>query len=70
MYDGGMRGDIGEEELKARVVLIFKRGDTNKFETHRPIFLLNTLYNVFATLLKSRIAERLDEHLQKTQFVL
>ena len=41
---------------------------SNKFEKYRPISLLNTLHKVFATLLKSREAERSDEHLQKTQF--
>ena len=56
------------EELKARVVLIYKEGDTNKFENYRPISLLNTLYKIFAAILQKRIASKLDKHLQKTQF--
>ena len=39
---------ISEEELKARVVLIYKKGDTNKFENYRPISLLNTLYKIMS----------------------
>ena len=44
--------DIDKEELKARVVLIYKKGDTNKFENYRPISLLNTLYKIFAAILQ------------------
>ena len=29
--------NITEEELRARVVLIFKKGDTNTFSNYRPI---------------------------------
>ena len=59
---------IKEEHLRARVVLIFKKGDTNKFENYRPISLLNTLYKVFAAILQKRISAVLDKYLQKTQF--
>ena len=57
--------NIDTEELKARVVLIYKKGDTNKFDNYRPISLLNTLYKIFAAILQKRIANRLDKHLQK-----
>ena len=60
--------EIPEEQLRARVVLIYKKGDTSKFENYRPISLLNTLYKLFAAILQRRIAARLDKHLQKTQF--
>ena len=53
-----------EEMLKARVVLIFKKGDTNKFENYRPISLLNTLYKILAVIIQRRIAQTLDKHLQ------
>ena len=43
--------DIDTEKLKTRVVLIYKKGDTNKFENYRPISLLNTLYKIFAAIL-------------------
>jgi hypothetical protein len=61
-------GDIDTEELKARVILIYKKGDTNKFENYRPISLLNILYKIFAAILQKRIAKNLDKHFQKTQF--
>ena len=60
--------NIDKEELKARVVLIYKKGDTNKFENYRPISLPNTLYKIFAAILQRRISEKLDQHLQRTQF--
>ena len=60
--------DIPEEELTARIVLIYRKGDTNKFENYRPISLLNTLYKLFAAILQTRIANTLDPHLQKTQY--
>ena len=60
--------DISEEELRARVVLIFKKGDTNKFDNYRPISLLNTLYKLFAAILQRRISETLDKHVQHTQY--
>ena len=35
--------DIPEETLRARVVLIYKKGDTGKYENYRPISLLNAI---------------------------
>ena len=60
--------EIPEEQMRARVVLIYKKGDTSKFENYRPISLLNKLYKLFAAILQRRIAAKLDKHLQKTQF--
>ena len=59
---------ISEEDLRARVVLIYRNGDTNKFENYRPISLLNTLYKLCAAILHIRISDTLDRHLQKTQY--
>ena len=59
--------NIEEVDLRARVVLILKKGDSNKFENYRPISLLNTLYKIFAAILHRRICKTLDKHLQKTQ---
>lgn len=63
-----LNGNIPNEKLKARVVLIYKKGDTDKFENYRPISLLNTLYKIFTSLLQGRISRVLDRHLQQTQF--
>ena len=60
--------NIPEETLRARVVMIYKKGDTSKFENYRPISLLNSLYKIFAAVIQNRIADKLDKHLQKTQF--
>ncbi len=60
--------DIPEEELEARVVMIYKKGDTSKYENYRPISLLNTIYKLYAAIIQRRLAEKLDKHLQKTQY--
>ena len=60
--------EIPEEELRARVVLIYKKGDTSKYENYRPISLLNSTYKVFAAIIQKRVADGIDEHLQQTQF--
>ncbi len=58
--------EIPEEELRARVVMIYKKGDTSKYENYRPISLLNTLYKIYAAIVQKRLAEKLDKHLTDT----
>ena len=58
---------IEESEQQALVVLIYRKGDDNKFENYRPISLLNTLYKMFAALLHIRISEALDRPHTKKQ---
>ena len=60
--------DIPEETLRARVVLIYKKGDTGLFENYRPISLLNSTYNIYTAIIQKRLSKTLDKHLQKTQF--
>jgi len=60
--------DMPEEMLRARVVMIYKKGDTNKYANYRPISLLNSMYKLFATVLQKRIADKLDRQLQETQY--
>jgi hypothetical protein len=61
-------GKIPEEALRARVVMIYKKGDTSKNENYRPISLLNAMYKIMGAILHRRIEKVLDPHLQKTQF--
>ena len=56
------------EETRARVVTIFKKGDTSDIGNYRPISLLNSTYKLFTAILVERISSKLDKHLQKTQF--
>ena len=60
--------DIPTETLKARVVLIYKKGNTGKYENYRPISLLNSIYKIYAGIIQKRLAKTLDKHLSKTQF--
>ena len=46
--------DIPEEALKARVVLLYKKGATSDIENYRPISLLNSMVKIFAAILKKR----------------
>ena len=59
---------IPEDVLRARVVLIFKKGDKEDLANYRPISLLNTIYKVLAAIVQDRIATKLDKFLQKTQY--
>ena len=60
--------NIPDEILEARIVLIFKKGDTSNLNNYRPIALLNSIYKIIASIMKTRIAETLDDKLQKTQY--
>ena len=40
--------DIPQAELRARVVLIWKKGDTAQYLNYRPISLLNSVYKIYA----------------------
>ena len=50
--------NIPEELLQARLVLIFKKGDTNDLANYRPISLLNAVYNIYAAILPKRIEKQ------------
>ena len=56
------------EVCKARVVMIFKKGDSSKLENYRPISLLNGIYKIFTAILVKRIEQNMDKQLHKTQF--
>ena len=50
--------NMQEEITKARVVLIFKKGDRENLANYRPISLLNTLYKILAAIVQKRLAEK------------
>ncbi len=49
---------IPEEQMRARVVMIYKKGDTSKYENYRPISLLNTLYKIFAAIIQTKSSSK------------
>jgi hypothetical protein len=61
--------NMSEEQIKARVVLIYKKGNTNRFEHYRPIFLLNTLYKTCAATVPKRNQKNyINIYNRQTQF--
>ena len=59
---------IPDEAMNARVVFIYKKGDTSLCENYRPISLLNTCYKLIAAALQRRIEAGIDHVLQRTQY--
>ena len=59
---------IPEELVPSRVVLIFKKGNSNNLENYRPISLLSSVYKIFAAILQKQIEETIDCKLQRTQY--
>jgi len=60
--------DIPEEILQSRVVLIFKKGDTADLDNYRPISLLNSIYKLYAAIIKIKLEEKLEQDLQEAQY--
>jgi len=60
--------EIPEEVLLARVVLIFKKGDTANLKNYRPISLLNAIYKLLAAMIQVSLADKMEGVLQKTQY--
>ena len=63
-----VRGDCPNSVLKAYVASIYKKGDPKKQSNYHPISLLNSIYKMYAALLKSRLAAAVDDDLQRTQY--
>ena len=57
--------DIPEETLRARVVLIYKKGDSGKYENYRPISLLNSIYKIYAAIIQKKISKNARRTLNK-----
>eukprot|EP00975_Prorocentrum_lima_P006909 1484463-Prorocentrum_lima.AAC.1 len=63
-----IEGSTPDHLTDAQVVLIYKKGDTNKFENYRPISLLNSLYKIYAALLKLVLEEHIEHKLDPMQY--
>ena len=57
-----------DELFLARVVPIFKKGDTDVAANYRPISLLSSFYKVYMILIRERIQIAIDQFLCKTQY--
>jgi len=63
-----LNGECPSNVLKAFVASIYKKGDPKQQSNYRPISLLNSIYKIYAALLKGRLSSAIDKDLQRTQF--
>ena len=52
----------------ARVVSIYKKGDSDLPENYRPISLLNSIYKLYMIMIRRRMQDILEQHLCETQY--
>ena len=52
----------------AKVVSIFKKGETDTAANYRPISLLSSLYRVYVILIRERIQSHIDKLVTDIQF--
>ena len=63
-----LSGSIPQSEPLARVVLMYKKGDSSQFANYRPVSLLNCTYKLYAALIKQGLADGTDHLINSTQF--
>ena len=52
----------------AKIAARYKKGDATHMKNYRPIALLQVLYNVLASLVRSRVQQALEPWIQRNQF--
>ena len=64
-----MREEKLPDELElAQVVTLYKKGNVEDPGNYRPISLLQSLYNNYATMIQMRLAANIEEKIWKTQY--
>ena len=53
---------------EADVITIFKKGNVEDPQNYRPISLLNSIYKIYAALIKNRLVEVMEPYISATQF--
>lgn len=61
-------GTFPEDKLRANIASIYKKGNPKLQENYRPIFLLNSIYKLYASFLQRRLAKAIDPDLLNTQY--
>ena len=59
-----------QELFFARVVPIYKKGDADVAANYRPIFLLNSAYEIYMMMIRSRMQTAISHQISKTQYGL
>ena len=61
-------GSMPSKMELAELVTLYKKGNVENPANYSPIALLNTLYKIYASLIKKRISLGLDQRVWSTQF--
>ena len=56
------------DKLYTRIILIYKKGPTDKPENYRPIALFSIGYKLMASMIQKRLSEALDDRIDPAQF--
>jgi len=57
-----------KELFAARVVPLYKKGDTDNAANYRPISLLSSLYKIYMMMIRQRMQDAIDDKLSPTQY--
>ena len=68
LNDWWINEEIPEDNLMARICLLYRKGNASNLKNYRPISLLNTITKMFASIMQKRLAAGLDKYLHKTPY--